>query len=293
MKRAAIALAAACGSSSHPKPDAPPPPRCDPTAAFGTPAPVPGLDTAGDELDARLTPDELAVVYAYASTPGGKLDIWAQTRANIGDSFGGLQAVGAVNSVYNDSSPTLSPDQLLLVFDSDRGPSGMTHVYASARAAATATFDPPTEAIALSDGEDHPMLANATVLYFASAVRAGVGMHDLWRAPIDDSGAVGTPMLVPGAAINTADDEDYPVVTPDELALFFVRTTPMGAGVYAATRASADADFGEPALVAGLAPTSSTAIPSWISPDRCDLYFTSNMPGGAGGQDVYVVTRGP
>jgi len=294
VKRAAIALAAACGSSSHPKPDAPAPPRCDPTAAFGTPAPVGGLDTAGDELAARLTPDELVVVFAYASAPGGKLDIYTATRASTTDSFGAPTPIGAVNSVYDDSSPTLSPDQLLLVFDSDRGANGMSHVYASARAAAAATFGPPVEAIALSDGEDHPLLANGTTLYFASAVRAGVGMHDLWRAPIDDSGAVGTPMQVPGAAINTADDEDDPVVTADELALFFVRTTAAaGAGVYAATRPTAAADFGEPALVTGLAPTSATAVPSWISPDQCDLYFTSDMAGGAGGQDVYVVTRGP
>jgi len=287
-----LLVLAACSSSSHPKPDAPAPPRCDPTAAFGTPAPVAGLDTAGDEVDARLSPDELVVVFAYASVPGGKLDIYTATRASPTASFGAPSPIGAVNSVYDDSAPTLSPDQLLLVFDSNRGASGMTHIYASARASATATFGPPTEAIALSDGEDHPMLANGTALYFASATRPGVGMHDLWRTAVDETGATGTPMQVPGAAINTADDEDDPVVSPDELALFFVRTAAAGAGVYGATRPAADADFGEPALVSGLVPTSSTATPTWISPDLCDLYFSSDAPGGAGGQDIYVVTRG-
>jgi len=288
VKRAVFVLAACSSSSSTPKPDAPAPPRCDPTAAFGTPAPVAGLDSAGDELAARLSPDELVVVFAYASTPGGKLDVYTATRASTTASFGTPAPIGATNSIYDDSFPTLSPDQLLLVFDSDRGASGLSHVYASARASATATFGPPIEAIALADGEDHPLLANDTTLYFASATRPGAGMHDLWRAVVDDSGATGTPMAVPGAAIDTADDEDDPVVTPDELALVFVRTTATSSDVLVATRPATDVDFGQPTLITGLAPAGSPVVPTWISPDQCDLYFSSNL---AGEQDVYVVTR--
>ncbi|HEY1554235.1 MAG TPA: hypothetical protein VGF94_05340 [Kofleriaceae bacterium] len=280
MRLACLVVAAACGSS-HAKPDAAVPPRCDPTAQFGAPIAVAGLDTAGDELGARLTPDELVVVFAFAATAGGKLDLYTAARATADAAFGTPVPLGAVNSVYDDSSPALSPDQLLLFLDSDRGATGMPHIYASARPSIAAAFGPPTAAVALSDGETTPMLANAGALYFASDVRPGLGMHDLWRADVDATGATGTPAAVPGM-VDTSDDEQAPAVTPDELAIYFERTTAAGTGIYEATRTSAGDPFGAPVVVASMA-----AAPSWISPDQCDLYF--DAPGV--GQDVFLATR--
>ena len=69
--KAWLLLLAACGSSGH-KPDAmiDAGPRCMPTAPFGAPVPVAGLDSTFDDQGARLTADELTVVFARSRTSG-------------------------------------------------------------------------------------------------------------------------------------------------------------------------------------------------------------------------------
>ncbi|MEO7097177.1 MAG: hypothetical protein ABI175_28210 [Polyangiales bacterium] len=59
-------LLAACGSDAA-KPDAPidvPGARCDPTAAFGPPVLVTGINSDLDEACARFSEDELEVTFA-------------------------------------------------------------------------------------------------------------------------------------------------------------------------------------------------------------------------------------
>ena len=283
----ALAAAACGGGHSAPRPDAA---RCAAGGPFGAGMPVGGLASAADEVAARLSPDELTIVFARGTSPES-FDLYTATRSSATAPFDLPAVVTSASSVYADTWPTLSPDQRVLLFDSDRR-NGQLHVFATHRASPADAFAPPAAALSLADGEDHPMLANGSAVYFASATRTGgLGMHDLWRADVDGSGTVGTPAAVPGD-VNTPDDEDEPVVTPDELTVFFVRTTAAGSGIYTATRASASAPFATPTPVTGLVPDGTSAVPDWISPDGCALYFHSNAAGGAGGQDLYVAVRG-
>ena len=287
-RRALLVLVAACGGGSKHAPDAPAP-RCSPTAPFGAGVPLGSLDTAADELAARLTPDELVVVFAAGSTPAS-YDLYTASRATVNGPFSGPTLLGSLNSVYSDSWPTITPDQLVVLFESTR-PAGTVHIFSSQRATPTSPFAPPTAELALSDGEGHPMIASPAALYFSSATRPGAGMHDVWRSEIDASGKAAGPIAVPGM-VNTADDEDAPVVTPDELEMIFLRTTATGASVLDATRAANGDPFGTPTEITGLVPAGGTAVPDWLSPDGCALYFHGNVPGGAGGQDLYVSLRG-
>jgi hypothetical protein len=289
MKHAWLALLAACGGggTKH-MPDAAA--RCSPTAPFGAGVALSSLNTAADELAARLSPDELVVVFA-SGTSAANYDLYTATRANTSLPFTGPTLIGSLNSVYSDSWPTLTPDQLVVAFESTR-PAGAVHIFSSQRTAPTAPFSPPAAELALSDGEGHPMIASAAALYFSSAVRPGAGMHDLWRSQLDATGKASGPITVPGM-VNTADDEDAPVVSPDELEIIFLRTTARGASVMDATRAANADPFGAPTEITGLVAAGGTAVPDWISPDGCALYFHGSAPGGAGGQDLYVATRGP
>ena len=96
-------------------------------------------------------------------------------------------------------------------------------------------------------------------------------------------------MLVPGSLINGADDESFPVVTPDELTLYFSSNRANGAGlqdIYVARRASVSDNFGAPVNLAELN-TGTNDFPTWISDDGCVLYLMSGTM-----YDIYYATRG-
>lgn len=289
---------AACGGSSPATPDAAPdtpPPRCNPAAEFTAPVPIASLESANDDASLRMTPDELTAVFARRSGAGsGLYDLYTAQRTAIDAPFAAPILMASVNSVNSEVWPTLSPDGLLLVFQSDRGAAaGTYHPYTSKRASTDAAFSPPTFATALMDGDDHLYLANAHSLYFSSAARTGgPGARDLWYAPIDSTGATGSPNLVVGG-VNTDVAEVTPVVSSDELRIYFRRTVGGELDVYTASRPTPVDPFGTATAVPALSLASLNEIPTWISPDDCALYVEiANAPGTAGGDDLYVSLRG-
>jgi Tol biopolymer transport system component len=282
VKRLLLFLAACSGGTK--KPDAPPGPRCDATAAFGAPMPVTSLDSTFDDEGARFTPDELSVVFAR-SRSGGTTDLYLATRTTADGDFDPPMLLGTVNSVNSELWPTLSPDALLLLFDSDRA-TNKFHVYTSTRGDTMAPFGPPSASVALADGDSEPLLASATSLYFTSSTRTGLGMGDIWRADIDSTGAAGTPVAVIGG-INSAANETAPAVTADERVMAFARD----GDVYLASRSAPTDGFGPAAAVDGLAAMGVNEAPTWISPDGCHLYIQSDAPGGMGGIDLYMAAR--
>lgn len=284
MKRLVVLLAACGGGGNKPDAAIDAGPRCDATAPFGAPVPVAGLDSDLDDQGARLSPDERTVVFARART-NGSTDLYLATRASADAAFDAPMLLGTVNSVNSEIWPTLSPDGLLLLFDSNRATQTF-HVYISKRATADAAFGPPAASVALADGDAQPLLANATSLYFASGTRPGLGLGDIWRADIDSTGATGTPAAVIGD-VNSAGNEAAPAVTADERVMAFARD----GDVYLAARSSPADGFGTAAPVDGLAQVGVNEAPTWISPDGCHLYVQSDAPGGLGGLDLYVASR--
>jgi hypothetical protein len=283
MKRLLLLLAA-CGGGGGDKPDAPAGPRCDPAAPFGAPTPVAGLDSELDDQGARLTPDELTVVFARART-NGTTDLYMASRATIDAAFDTPALLGTINSVNSELWPTLSPDALLLLFDTNRA-TQTYHVYISKRGSADAAFGPPTASVALADGDAQPLLANATALYFASSTRPGLGMGDIWRVDIDSTGATGMPAAVIGD-VNSAGNEAAPAATADERVMAFARD----GDIYLTSRSSTSDGFGTAMPIAGLAEMDVNEAPTWISPDGCHLYMQSDAAGGMGGLDLYMASR--
>ena len=96
--------------------------------------------------------------------------------------------------------------------------------------------------------------------------------------------------MSPGAG----EGEGSPVLTPDELTLYFAsnRKDLGGTGsadIYIATRTSTSLKFGNIARIEELA-TAGEDVPTWISPDNCRLY-TSYRPDQNSGTSLYVATR--
>jgi len=116
---------------------------------------------------------------------------------------------------------------------------------------------------------------------------------DLFRAARSGD-QFGDPELVKGTNINDPEFRDSnPVVTPDELTLFFAsnrRNDPnrTDTDIWMAKRSSVADGFDAPVKLENLN-TVDTDVPTWVSLDGCVLYITSgpNLE-----YDIYVATRG-
>lgn len=290
---AGLAGLGACGSDPVPvdaMPDAAP--RCDPDAPFAPPVAISELNTMLDDVTARLAPDELTIIFARRQTIG-TYDLFQATRESREAAFGAAEILATVNSVSSDVWPTLSQDGLTLMFDSDRIQPGVYHLHVARRTSTTERFSAATAVSGIMDREIHPYLANAGALYVSSpaAVRPGVGSTDLWRVPLAPDGTLGTPTAIIGD-VNTVDEEVTATLTEDELRIYFRRTVATEPDIYTAQRSTVNDGWGASSPVPGLSVMAVNEVPTWVSADDCNLYFYSNAPDGAGGQDLYVARRG-
>lgn len=115
---------------------------------------------------------------------------------------------------------------------------------------------------------------------------------DLYVAMSNGEGRWGRPRPL-GGSINTAFDEGSPNTSSDFTRLYFTQCRmskkgKLGCQVYEATQTGEGWD--NPQVIA-LAPDSLVAAHPAISADRLTLYFSSDLPGGFGGTDLWKVTR--
>ena len=129
-------------------------------------------------------------------------------------------------------------------------------------------------------------------LYFSSARDSSNTCSDLLHTRRTAEGGFGDPKPVfTGAGLC----ESSPVVSPDELTLYYASDVRMPKGLFVdavmSWRRSRDAAFppGEPLDVLNMGETSE--FPSWVSPDGCRLYFTRNTL--SGNARVFVAERTP
>lgn len=274
--------------------DAPidPAPRCDPSAAFGAPELIASLSSDLDDATARLSPDELIVVFSRRT--GSSYDLWTSARPSIDEPFAAPSLLTSVNSVNNEVWPTLSPDGLVLMFDADRATPGMYRIWSSTRTSTSAPFGPPAALAGLMLDDSHPLLSTGQALYFDTPLRPGLGAADIWRAEISESGVVAAPVALVGG-VNTAGDEVTPAVTADERQIFFRRTTGTAPttedDIYTCTRSTAQDGWGPSAPVPSLSMPGISETPGWVSPDGCHLYLHATMPTGPLRTNLYVARR--
>jgi Tol biopolymer transport system component len=117
-------------------------------------------------------------------------------------------------------------------------------------------------------------------------------------APPPDVAPPDAPLGVFGAAqalaeLNTADSEEDPSLTADQLEIFFVSDRAGGTGltdIWTSVRTSTSAAFPAPTPVGQLNTAQGEFHPQ-VSGDGLSIYLSSNRPGGAGGADIYFATR--
>jgi hypothetical protein len=252
---------------------------CDLNAPFGPAVALGELNTSDDEETPRLTPDELTLLFARDKR------LLQATRGDVSEPFGEPTPIPGFDAFAEGWAPWLSPDGLTLYF-SLVGPGVDPSIFVARRSSTADDFGAP-QSVGLDTGglEWHPFSnpEQSELWFVTDATPSGT---QIWRAPLNGDGTVGTPQSVPELAANALDWT--PVISADGLEIFFARGTSGNYDIYSSRRPSVDSPFETPAPVAELVDEGLLAreLPGWLSADRCRLYFSRGTP-----QDIFYTER--
>lgn len=267
---------------------------CDVTKPFGPLVAVAALNTGATQSGARLSTDQKTVYFAQDG------NLKRATRDSVTADFGSPIDIDV--APVPGSSPTPSADGNTLYFERNSG--GVKVFWATA---ADGGFQVQGAVPTIADPQNtgQPFVrGDGTMIYFASrsaTTDAGIpfGGLDLYRAPIVSAGQTSQWQQV--RSVGTTGDEGYPVVSSNGDRLYYARneTSSMDASVYqihAAAFDVADGGYGagaEDALVTGLNDGIHFFRPTWIAPDGCTIWVTSNRDadGGASESKIFTATR--
>ncbi len=267
---------------------------CNPDTPFQTVTLVGDLNGVDiPDYHPSFTPDELRVVYARNTRPA-PLDagfsipeLWESTRTSVDAGWASPIRVAPLNSSSGASwDPTLTPDGLTVYFSSYRqGETQNLDILIATRPSLGAEFGPPqvVQPLVTIQEEASPYLLPGKAIYFA---RGPQGAANLVRVPFVGQNLGQEQVLT---ELNTAADERYPVVSQDELTIYFSRR-PANAttDIMMARRSSTSDPWGPASVVTSLSVPVADDWPGWLSPDLCVMYFSSTR---ASNGDLYRAVR--
>lgn len=268
--------------------------------------PGPEINSREDEWCVHVSDDGLTMVLSdspFSQRGGGKgkIDIWIATRQDMDGPFSTPVNLSTINTSNHEFSPHLSADGLSLYFASDRpGGYGDLDLWVATRPDRTAPFGNPRNmgsAVNSGAGDFCPFLSSDGLsLYFNSSRGGGSGSCDIYVATRMSVDSSWTYVKNLGSRINTGATDASPVVSDDELTLYYVSNRSGGFGsddLYVARRPSLSSAWGSPV---NLGPQfnsarSDTAI-SFVRGSQT-IFFCSSHPGGTGGVDIWEMPVTP
>lgn len=276
---------------------------CNPDAAFGAPLVLPELANPNyDERYPRLSPDERTIYYSLGP-PGGPFVLFFASRAAPTGPFGNAAAIaGLTGGGQSDVNITVSSSGLVALMSSTRTQQSVnpnvSQIWSTLRQNTSSPFAAPiwsNTTFGSQNGDFDPYFVPGAGGHFYYANLPINGSIDLNDA-VFNAGVYSGAMSPGFGSLNSAAEDRAPVVTPDELRIYFASNRGLdggvlgsGGNVWTSTRPSSAVVWQAPRVVSELAGFGSYPRPGWISADGCRLYLTSNK---AGSEDVYVATRG-
>lgn len=145
--------------------------------SFGTPVPVVGFDTVGNQDTPEILGDGLTLYYS-ASATGGQTDLFRATRADRSSAWGAAMIVDILSTRFYEFGPVADASETRIVF-SRFVPSPRTHQLFQSRRASIADDWGAPEVIAELDGDgfelDGHLSTDGLVLYFSVGSGAALG----------------------------------------------------------------------------------------------------------------------
>ena len=210
--------------------------------------------------------------------------------------FGAPTNLGpTVNSSAEDITATISPDGLELYFGSTRsGGYGSCDLWVTKRASVGDPWGPPSNLGPEINTAGWDLVGNISAdgltLYFDSGGPYGRA----YKTTRTTREAPWGPRVDLGPIINGAPGPGHPVISADDLELYFICTGLPGYGgwdIWVSTRTSNSDSWGTPVNLGPAVNTPANEAALWISPDGLTLLISSDRPGGFGNLDVWMTTR--
>jgi hypothetical protein len=272
--------------------------RCDPNAPF---VGIERLDSninalGSEERDFRLTPDELHAYFTKSDATGSH--IATADRDSASTPFGAASWLTSIEALSPDTipsfnAPSISDDERTLLFAGVGGCNGFggaVEFSTSWLCLATRTDTSSSFSTAVMvQGGGSGYVGQPYAIHGGSRVYFAFGPRDQHIAFADrvDSTDYGNMSFVPidfsdGGSTTTL----APVLTPDELTLFFIREG-VSDRIWQATRMTTSEPFTNAQPLDELG----SAWATWISPDGCRLYYSRADTDGGLDVHVYVAHR--
>ena len=272
------------------------------------------VNSSGIDQHPALSRNGRSLYFVSDRTPGvGGLDIWVCQRASVNDPWGPPQNLGSrVNSSSTENAPTLSPDEHLLFFASNRpGGYGGNDIWVSRRHNRRDDFDwgPPENlgpAINTASDEEGPTYfddeeSGSSVLYLTSNRPWGaddcngpkVGDFDIYASTFQDNDESFGPVCLV-RELSSPSRDTRTAIRRDGLEIFITSNRAGGQGLldlWVATRGSTSEPWSTPVNLGSTVNSAFNDGAPALSFDGTTLYFYSNRPGGLGGNDLQVATR--
>jgi hypothetical protein len=146
--------------------------------------------------------------------------------------------------------------------------------------------------------------AGSTVLYFTST-RPGIGVADIYKSTLGADGSFGTPVVVP--ELSSPSGDARPAIGADGLELILHSNrpgpplscpadSPNPSGMqdfWVSTRSAVTDPWRCPVNLGPVLNSSANDLQANFSDDAEQLFFSSNRPGGAGSDDLWMTKREP
>ena len=243
----------------------------------------PPINTPGTEVGPHLSKDGLSLYHLR------NFDIFVSQRASVDDAWGARQSVGSsINTTFNEASPSLSLDEHVLLFASDRpGGLGGFDLYFSRRHNRRDDLGWQSP-VNLGDGVNTPAnelqatlfedeATGVITVYFTSNRPDGPAAMTSTPASFSLTRRLGPAVLV--GELSTLSNDSTPCIRRDGLELFLTSDRPGtlgGLDLWVSTRAATTDAWSVPVNLGPVVNTAAMDAGSALSFHGTELYFSSN-----------------
>jgi hypothetical protein len=269
------------------------------------------LNSEADEYVPLLPSDESFMIFTYRgkASKGGKQnlnkhgsatkkeegiyfeDVFTSTRIND-TTWSEPKPIKSINTSLHDAAVTLSSDGNLLFIYKNIG-TGYGDLYLSKLVGNTWSVPEYQKGLNTNAWEGSAAFfpGNKFVI-FSSERKGGYGGKDLYKAEKIEENTWGN-IINLGPVINSPDDEDAPFITSDGKILFFASNGKLSTGGYDILRSDmVEGVWSKPYNIGKPVNTANDDKFYIVSGDGKKGYYSTQMEGGKGGQDIYYIQPG-